>query len=410
MEMSMEVSDAVERISGKMEARGIAVDRSRIESKIRRLVEEFGVQLAEAERTVANELAREHSLPSPGARAQEREIRGLSAGEWVTVQGKVVALTNPPTPAIAQAGILADPSGAIRFTVWTRARAQPLSAGRWYRIESAVVDEFRGVEKLNIHSGTTISEVESGAPLIPAVIPVRDLRPGVGSVRVKVVQEWEPSHERMLQTGLLGDETGTVKFTIWREEGKEKLVPGGVYSIYYALVDEFNGRLQMNLSTAICIPEEGDIRVSEGEAARGVIVHLAPGSGLIKRCPVEGCNRVLSRQNYCPVHEIQKDFRYDLRIKGVLDDGIRTRNILVQKEIVEALSGMKLEEAVALAESSPLGMDEVFYRIRDAVLGRYFQVRGSEIDGRILVKECQKIAFDPGDLAALLNRAGGEAR
>jgi replication factor A1 len=406
----MEVSDVVERISGKMEAKGIAVDRSRIESKIRRLVEEFGVQLAEAERTVANELAREHSLPSPGARAQEREIQGLSAGEWVTVQGKVVALTNPPTPAIAQAGILADPSGAIRFTVWARAKALPLSAGKWYRIESAVVDEFRGVEKLNIHSGTAITEVESETPLIPKVIPVRDLRPGVGSVRVKVVQEWETSHERMLQAGLVGDETGTIKFTIWREEGKEKLVPGRVYSIYYTLVDEFNGRLQLNLSTAICLPEEGDIRVTEGETAQGVIVHLAPGSGLIKRCPVEGCNRVLSRQNYCPVHEIQKNFRYDLRIKGVLDDGIRTRNILVQREIVEALSGMRLEEAVALAESSPLGMDEVFYRIRDAVLGRYFQVRGGEIDGRILVKECQRIAFDPADLAALLNRAGGEAR
>ena len=148
----------------------------------------------------------------------------------------------------------------------------------------------------------------------------------------------------------------------------------------------------------------------EGEEVRGVIVHLAPGSGLIKRCPVPGCNRVLSRQNYCPVHEIQKDFRYDLRIKGVLDDGLRTRNLLVQKDIVESLSGMKLEEAVALAESSPLGMDEVFYWIRDAILGRYFQVRGSEMDGRILVKECQRIHFDPADLAALLNRAGGEAR
>ena len=406
----MEVSDAVERISGKMEAKGIAVDRSQIESKIRRLVEEFGVQLAEAERTVTNELAREHSLPSPGARAQEREIRGLSAGEWVTVQGKVVALTNPPTPAIAQAGILADPSGAVRFTVWARAKAKPLSAGKWYRIESAVVDEFRGVEKLNLHSGTTITEVESETPLIPAVVPVRDLRPGVGSVRVKVVQDWEPSHERMLQAGLLGDETGTLKFTIWKEEGKEKIQQGKVYSIYYALVDEFNGRLQLNLSTAICLPEEGDIRVREGEEARGVIVHLAPGSGLIKRCPVEGCNRVLSRQNYCPVHEIQKDFRYDLRIKGVLDDGIRTRNILVQKDIVESLSGMKLEEAIALAESSPLGMDEVFYRIRDAILGRYFQVGGSEMDGRILVRECQRVRFDPADLAALLNRAGGEAQ
>jgi replication factor A1 len=272
------------------------------------------------------------------------------------------------------------------------------------------VDEFRGAGQLKIHSGTIISEIENEAPLIPKVIPVRDLHPGVGSVRVKVVQEWESSHERMLQSGLLGDETGTIKFTIWREEGKEKLLPGQVYSIYYALVDEFNGRLQLNLSTAVYLQEEGEIRVTEGEAARGVIVHLAPGSGLIKRCPVEGCNRVLSRQNYCPVHEIQKDFRYDLRIKGVLDDGIRTRNILVQKDIVEALSGMKLEEAVALAESSPLGMDEVFYRIRDAVLGRYFQVRGSEFDGRILVKECQKITFDPGDLAALLNRAGGEAQ
>ena len=406
----MEVSDAVERISGKMEAKGIAVDRSQVESKIRRLVEEFGVQLAEAERTVTNELAREHSLPSPGARAQEREIRGLSAGEWVTVQGKVVALTNPPTPAIAQAGILADPSGAVRFTVWARAKAKPLSAGKWYRIESAVVDEFRGVEKLNLHSGTTITEVESETPLIPAVVPVKDLRTGVGSVRVKVVQDWEPSHERMLQAGLLGDETGTIKFTIWKEEGKEKLQQGKVYSIYYALVDEFNGRLQLNLTTAICLPEEGDILVREGEEARGVIVHLAPGSGLIKRCPVEGCNRVLSRQNYCPVHEIQKDFRYDLRIKGVLDDGIRTRNILVQKDIVESLSGMKLEEAIALAESSPLGMDEVFYRIRDAILGRYFQVGGSEMDGRILVRECQRIRFDPADLAALLNRAGGEAQ
>jgi len=406
----MEVADVVERISGKMEAKGIAVDHSKIESKIRRLVEEFGVQLAEAERTVTNELAREHSLPSPGARAQEREIQGLSPGEWVTLQGKVVALTSPRTPAIAQAGILADSSGAIRFTIWAKAKAQPLSVGKWYRIDSAVVDDFRGVEQLKIHSGTTITEIENETSLIPKVIPVRDLRPGVGSVRVKVVQEWEVSHERMLQAGLLGDETGTIKFTIWRDEGKEKLVPGGVYAIYYALVDEFNGRLQLNLSTAMYVPEEGEIRVAEGEAARGVIVHLAPGSGLIKRCPVDGCNRVLSRQNYCPVHEIQKNFRYDLRIKGVLDDGIRTRNILVQKEIVEALSGMKLEEAVALAESSPLGMDEVFYRIRDAVLGRYFQVRGSEFDGRILVKECRKIAFDPGDLASLLNRAGGEAR
>jgi hypothetical protein len=35
---------------------------------------------------------------------------------------------------------------------------------------------------------------------------------------------------------------------------------------------------------------EGDIQVATGEAVvAGAFVHLAPGSGLIKRCPVEGC-------------------------------------------------------------------------------------------------------------------------
>jgi len=125
---------------------------------------------------------------------------------------------------------------------------------------------------------------------------------------------------------------------------------------------------------------------------------------------VEGCNRVLSRQNYCPVHEIQKEFRYDLRIKGVLDDGTVTKNVLIQRELVEAMAGITLDDAQALAESNPLGMDEVFLRIRDAVQGRYYAMTGNEIDGRILVRQSSRIAFEPMELAGLLNRAGGEAQ
>jgi hypothetical protein len=86
------------------------------------------------------------------------------------------------------------------------------------------------------------------------------------------------------------------------------------------------------------LPEEGDDPgVRGGGEPGGSSVHMAPGSGLIKRCPVEGCNRVLSRQNSARYTRSRRRFRYDLRIKGVLDDGIRTRNILVQKELVEAL-------------------------------------------------------------------------
>jgi len=409
----MNLSEVTERISRKLEANGAQPDRQKIESRLRRLVEEFGVNAAEAERTVTADIAREYHLTGVGATGNTptelRPVREIVPGDWVTIEGKIVALPPPISPSIAQTGIIADSSGAIRFVAWTRANAPAMEYGHWYRIESAVVDEYKGAPNLKIHSGTTISRMEEDAPLLPSITPIAELKPGVGSVRAKVIQDWEVTHERMLQTGLLGDESGTIKFVIWKEEGKDKLDLDAVYNIFYATVDEYNGRLSLALNTAMYITDEGDIEVGRQETEiRGALVHIAPGSGLIKRCPVEGCNRTLSRQNYCPVHEIQPDFRYDLRLKAVLDDGEHAKNVLMQREIVEKLAGITLEEAVGIAETNPLGMDEIFYRIRNAVLGRYYTCSGSEFGGRLLVSSCSTITFEPAELAALLNRAGGE--
>jgi len=419
--MSMDFSETAERISRKMVQKGqdaSAIDRKKIETKLKRLVEEFGVQPSEAERSVTNELAKELNIPvagtggsagGTGAR-EEKPVAAMAPGDWVTFEGKVVSLLSPPSPAIAQSGIIADTTGAIRFVVWAKANAPKMSEGGWYRIESAVVDEFKGIPNLKVHSGTTIKPVLEDRALSPAVIRVSDLKPGIGSVRAKVLQEWEPSHDRMLQSGVLGDESGTIKFVIWKEAGKEKLEVGSVYTIWYASVDEFNGRLSLNLSTATAMKEDGDIAVSGGDVeARGVFVHIAPGSGLIKRCPVEGCNRALSRQNYCPVHEIQPKFVYDLRIKGWLDDGKRTYNTLLQRDAVEALTGITLDAAIQIAENNPLGMDEVFLQMRDKVLGRYVLCRGREIDNRLLARSCEWMKMENGEHAALLNRAGGAA-
>lgn len=407
----MDYSDTAERISQKVTARGHTADKAKIEGKLRRLIEEFGVPPAEAERTILNELAREFSIPAiGGSPGEEKQLNSLIPGEWATVEAKVVSISSSPSSAIAQTGIIADASGALRFVVWTKANAPRLSAGTWYRFESAVVDEYKGAVNLKIHSGTTVKEVSRDTALVPGTVPIKELLPGIGSVRAKVIQEWETNHERMLQTGLLGDETGTVKFVIWKEEGKEKLVPGGVYNIFYALVDEFSGRYSLNLNTAVIIQDEGDIQVTTGDSAfTGALVHIAPGSGLIKRCPVEGCNRVLSRQNYCPVHEIQPDFHYDLRIKGWLDDGIKTKEILAQREVTEQLTGMTMDEARVLAENNPLGMEEVFLRMRERILGRYLACRGRDIDGRILVNECRLMPFNRDDIPGLVNRAGRAA-
>jgi len=410
----MNLSDATERISHKIEAKGVTPDRQKIESRLKRLVEEFGVNPVEAERTVLNDLAREYKISTVAGGSQPQEKRQISEivpGEWVTIEGRIMSLTTVPSPSIAQSGIIADASGAIRFIVWAKASAPLLEHGRWYRIESAIADEYRGTPGLKIHSGTTITPLDIDQPLMPTTVPITELKPGVGSIRAKVIQVWEPRHERVFQSGVLGDETGTMPFTIWKEEGKEKLEQNAVYNIYYASVDEYNGRLSLNLNSATWVDssDEGDVEVNRNEMeATGAIVHVAPGSGLIKRCPVEGCNRTLSRQNYCPVHEIQPNFRYDLRLKAVLDDGTRARNVLIRCDLAQELGGITLDEAVRIAESNPLGMDEIFIRIRKAIFGRYYRCMGNEIDGRLLVNQCSKMSFNPEELASLLNRAGGE--
>jgi replication factor A1 len=68
---------------------------------------------------------------------------------------------------------------------------------------------------------------------------------------------------------------------------------------------------------------------------------------------------------------------------------------------------MNLDAAKELAENNPLGMDEVFLRMRDILLGRYVICHGREIDNRLLVKACERVKMDTSDHTALLNRAGG---
>ncbi len=291
----MDFSEAAERISRKFSQKGTEVDPKKIENKLRRLVDEFGVQPSEAERSVTNELAKEFNLPAmgtsggkSGGTADQKKIADVAPGEWVTIEGRIVALSAPASPAIAQSGIIADDTASIRFVAWAKSNAPVMTAGSWYRIESAVVDEFKGISSLKIHSGTTVKESGTDRALIPDAVPIVNLQKGIGCIRAKVIQEWDTSHERMLQSGLLGDETGTIKFVIWKEEGKEKLAVGSVYNIFYALVDEFNSRLSLNLNTATILQDDSDIAVSSGDTTvRGAIVHIAPGSGLIKRCPVE---------------------------------------------------------------------------------------------------------------------------
>jgi len=326
----------------------------------------------------------------------------------VSVRGKVIRVEKPMTDAFIQRGIIADETGAIKFSVKNLPGAEPLSVNTWYSLRYAIADTYKGAVSIQVLPLSAEPEEEDRS-VRPVIIPVAQAGPGVVSLRVKMIQEYETTSDRIFQSGLIGDESGTIRFISWKNEGETRLEPDTVYAIYYATVDQFNDRLSVTLSGAVCVPDESasiEVR-SPDEQIQGVFVHMSPGSGLIKRCPVEGCGRVLSRQNYCQIHEIQPNFNYDLRIKGWLDTGGETYDTIISREGVESLTGLSLQSAQDMAENDPLGLDTIFYHINEHVLGRYLSCKGRKIDNRFFAKNCEFKIFDSGMLAELINRAEG---
>ncbi|PWR70157.1 hypothetical protein [Methanospirillum lacunae] len=333
-------------------------------------------------------------------------ISSLNPG-LTSLEGKVISYNPHLEGAVRAAGVIADNTGAIRFTIRQGEQVAEIETGGWYRFEYAIADLYREAMNLQLSSGSRISSLQGEHSLEPAITPVAEIKPGIVCLHVKVAQEYENTSERILQSGVLGDETGTIRFVAWKDDSIERLIPGKIYTIQYASADEYNGRPSLTLNGSVVIPDEtGEIEVkASGDEVTGALVHISPGSGLIKRCPVEGCGRVLTRQNYCQIHEIQPDFQYDLRIKGWLDNGRQTWDTIISREGVEKLLGLTLDGAKEMAENNPLGLETVYYHLCEALLGRYISCQGRVIENRLFTSSCSFLTFDSARHADLLNRS-----
>ena len=333
-------------------------------------------------------------------------VSGLNQG-LVSLEGKVISYTPHAEGAIRATGVIADNSGAIRYTIRQGEQVAEIQAGGWYKFEYAIADLYRGAMNLQLNSGTRIIPLDGEQNLEPVITPVAEIKPGIVCLHVKVAQEYESTSERILQSGVIGDETGTIRFVSWKDDTAYRLIPGKIYTIQYASADEYNGRPSLTLNGSVVIPDDtGEIEVkASGDEVTGALVHISPGSGLIKRCPVEGCGRVLTRQNYCQIHEIQPGFQYDLRIKGWLDNGRQTWDTIISREGVEKLLGLTLDGAKEMADNDPLGLETVYYHLCEALLGRYIACQGRVIENRLFTSSCSFLTFDSARHADLLNRS-----
>jgi replication factor A1 len=407
------IKDATERVVKAFDGKGVRLDASLIEKDMTNLVSTYGMLLSEAERTITTRESKKHNVTLFERSEGLKDIGSVNKDEWVTVEGAITSLFKTAAKSIHQAGVISDKSGAIRFTVWSRekggAMLPDMKIGKWYRISNATIAALKnsGQLNLNVHKGSNIVEIEKNEELKSHITNVRDIRPGIVNIRVKVTKLFQPSKDVVAQTGIVGDESGTTKFTIWRSDKPDiELKEGKSYLIQNAQCVEYKGNYNITISGGIKEIKE-DIPVRSGATSfQGSIVQIRPGSGLVRRCPVENCNRVLSRQNYCPIHEIQNNFKYDMRIKAVADNGVKTMSVHVPLNVVEDITGMKLKDAISIAEKSPLGFDEVLEEITKAVFGRYFIIEGFEYPDRIHVTKFIPIEPDTKKAKELIAQTG----
>ena len=205
-------------------------------------------------------------------------------------------------------------------------------------------------------------------------------------LRVKVVDLWEPRSDSIAQVGLLGDESGTIKFVAFETSDLEHLEEGKAYALSNVVTDEYQGRYSVKLNRTTEITElDEEIEVGDdAETVEGALVDIQSGSGLIKRCPEDDCTRVL-QNGRCSEHG-DVEGKFDLRIKGVLDDGLETQEVIFDKKATEELTGIALEEAKEMAMDA-LDTTVVADEMAGRVLGQYYRVSGPLLGRYLLVDE-----------------------
>jgi replication factor A1 len=219
----------------------------------------------------------------------------------------------------------------------------------------------------------------------------------------KVVDLWDPRSDAVGQVGLLGDETGTIKFTKWADSDLPELEEEKVYRLGNLVSDEYQGDYSVKLNRTTTVEEvDEEIEVGDDTAEiEGALVDIQSGSGLIKRCPEEGCTRVL-QNGRCSEHgEVEGEF--DLRIKGVLDDGTDVHEVILDEEATEEFTGIGLQEAQDMAMDA-LDTTVVAEEMREKTLGLYYRVAGPTMGRYLLVNEMEKLS-GPTDAEDVLIKA-----
>jgi replication factor A1 len=223
------------------------------------------------------------------------------------------------------------------------------------------------------------------------------------TVEVEVADIWDNDTDVLSQVGLVQDETGRVKFKTWEKSEKPLLTEGQTYRLERVATDEYQGNMEISINSETNV-EMIDKEMEDPDSTetfRGALVDIQAGSGLIQRCSEDDCTRVLSDGSCAEHGDVEGEF--DLRIKGVLDNGEETQDIVLNREFTEQVTGIRLEEAEQMAKDA-LDTAVVADEMEDEILLNYYEVEGWVSDyGDLITQELEEVE-DSYDVTRLVER------
>ncbi|NLI62770.1 MAG: replication protein A [Methanosarcinaceae archaeon] len=418
-------SDPVDEIRIQFLNSNIEIPYDEIKSRFDELTETFKVSKDEAKRCVVNYYAKKNNLNRnlfhrSGSASLKKisEINDLSSAEnesgsgklertlWANVAVNIVRIWDNPHETILQSGIAGDETGIVRFTIWKSSDLSEVVENKSYCFKNVVLREWNGRYNIELNRASSIEELKKPVSVskedvekIYSVdrrqnvqIPISDLTGDIWTdLKVRVLKIWDNTHESIKQSGVVGDETGIVKFTIWNTSDAEEMKEDECYLIKNTIIKEWNGKFTAEINKTSSIEKiDEDIKVNfEKVTITGASVAIQSGSGLIKRCPE--CNKVISR-GFCNDHGKVKGV-YDLRIKAVIDDGKETQDVIINRELTEKLSQTTLDEAINYVTET-LDTDSFVDNLKLSFIGRYYKITGSKTERYIIADSVEPESFE----------------
>ncbi len=306
-------------------------------------------------------------------------------------------------------GRLADSSGAIGFLSW-----EPFDhkVGTLLKIENAMVKVFRNTPEINISSSAKIeifhdSTFASTDDLIAqSVSKIEDLTDGSKDVDIiveiqKMIRrdfETKEGEKKSVWSGDIADPTGKCRCSIWAEPPFDIDDTPVVIKVKGARVRAWQGIPDITIDDISQIeilaaaPWGDDVDLANnlvevgltdlttgasrvGISTTGHVISIREDSGVISRC--SECRRVL-RNGECSLNTcVSYEGVSDVRLRMVLDDGVSTISLILNKQASESLVGMSHDEISQHVQDN--GSMQFVQLLREKLLGRQLRASGRTI-------------------------------